>query len=237
MSANAIVACSRCHCRHRAEDFGANRLGERMKTCSACRADTRQRAAEYRARQLADPAARDAYHARARASFAKYTRNGRRCEHRKYRDTCRVCRPGTFCEHGCRQTSCVRCNLFSALTQLSRKRIHNAIGPQGRGGYQDLLGCDAKTLAAHLEAKFIPGISWDNYGSAWEMDHIVGICEPNAAGVYPTDAEKRARLHYTNIQALATSAHRVKTATAPRAKPITPPTRADIDAYIDELLE
>lgn len=37
MNADEIIACSRCHCRHRAEDFGANRLGERWKTCVACR--------------------------------------------------------------------------------------------------------------------------------------------------------------------------------------------------------
>ncbi len=37
MNAADIIACSRCHCRHHAEDFGVNRLGERWKTCVSCR--------------------------------------------------------------------------------------------------------------------------------------------------------------------------------------------------------
>ena len=37
MNADKIIACSRCHCRHHAEDFGVNRLGERWKTCVDCR--------------------------------------------------------------------------------------------------------------------------------------------------------------------------------------------------------
>lgn len=122
---------------------------------------------------------------------------------------------------------------------IALKRIHSALGPQGYGGYTHLLGCAGEELVAHLEAQFTPGISWDNYGAGWEMDHIVGICEPNAGGVYPTDAEKRARLHYTNIQPLTVADHQVKTATAPRAARApdpTPLTDADVDAILLDAL-
>ena len=117
---------------------------------------------------------------------------------------------------------------------LALKRIRYALGPQGYGGYKHLLGCDGKALSEHLEAKFTPGISWDNYGAGWEMDHVIGICESNAAGVYPTDAEKRARLHYTNIQPLTVADHLAKTIATPRAPAAL--TDADVDALLADIL-
>lgn len=131
----------------------------------------------------------------------------------------------------------MRCNRDGAIMMIALKRIHLALGPQGRGGYKHLLGCTAEELTAHLEAKFTPGISWDNYGASWEMDHVLGICEPNAAGVYPTDTEKRARLHFTNIQPLTVADHLVKTATAPRvARAPAALTDADVDAILLDVL-
>jgi len=36
----------------------------------------------------------------------------------------------------------------------------------------DLLGYTVKELINHFEAKFNKGMSWDNYGSYWQVDHI-----------------------------------------------------------------
>lgn len=37
----------------------------------------------------------------------------------------------------------------------------------------DLLGCTRADLLAHLEAQFLDGMTWDNYGrGGWEIDHI-----------------------------------------------------------------
>jgi hypothetical protein len=35
----------------------------------------------------------------------------------------------------------------------------------------DLLGYTAQELRTHLEALFVPGMSWSNYGSEWHIDH------------------------------------------------------------------
>jgi hypothetical protein len=34
------------------------------------------------------------------------------------------------------------------------------------------LGCTIPELRAHLEKRFAPGMSWENYGPAWHIDHI-----------------------------------------------------------------
>lgn len=37
---------------------------------------------------------------------------------------------------------------------------------------EELVGCSFEELKKHLESKFQPGMSWDNYGSYWCIDHI-----------------------------------------------------------------
>jgi 5-methylcytosine-specific restriction endonuclease McrA len=37
------------------------------------------------------------------------------------------------------------------------------------------LGYTFDTLKQHLESQFRPGMSWDNYGSEWHIDHIVPL--------------------------------------------------------------
>ncbi len=37
----------------------------------------------------------------------------------------------------------------------------------------NLLMCSLKQLKIHLEQQFKPGMTWNNYGSVWEIDHII----------------------------------------------------------------
>lgn len=37
----------------------------------------------------------------------------------------------------------------------------------------DLLGCSLEDLRKHLENQFVEGMTWDNYGSFWDVDHII----------------------------------------------------------------
>lgn len=36
-----------------------------------------------------------------------------------------------------------------------------------------MLGYSAEDLKAHLERGFTSGMTWENYGSAWHVDHCV----------------------------------------------------------------
>lgn len=44
-------------------------------------------------------------------------------------------------------------------------------GKAGRK-WQDLVGYTLEQLRAHLERQFVKGMTWDNYGTVWHVDHI-----------------------------------------------------------------
>lgn len=61
------------------------------------------------------------------------------------------------------------------------------------------LGCSVEQLKAHLQSRFVSGMSWDNYGRAdgqWSVDHIMPL---SSAG---TPEEMYKLCHYTNLQPL-----------------------------------
>lgn len=61
-----------------------------------------------------------------------------------------------------------------------------------------LLGCTIAELMVHLERRFRDGMTWDNYGPHWHIDHIkpcssFDLTEPN---------EQAICFHFTNLQPL-----------------------------------
>jgi hypothetical protein len=63
----------------------------------------------------------------------------------------------------------------------------------------ELLGCTVSELMRHIESRFMPGMTWENYAArGWHIDHIVPCSSFNLA-----DATQAARcFHYTNLQPL-----------------------------------
>lgn len=62
---------------------------------------------------------------------------------------------------------------------------------------QDILGCDWETLKAHLESKFLPGMTWGNRGKyGWHIDHIVPLATAR------TEEDMIRLNHYSNLQPL-----------------------------------
>ena len=37
------------------------------------------------------------------------------------------------------------------------------------------IGCTPGFLRNHLEEQFLPGMTWENHGNEWEVDHIVPL--------------------------------------------------------------
>lgn len=61
-------------------------------------------------------------------------------------------------------------------------RVHRTIRERlrtwlrsGRGRTMDALDYSFEDLVRHLELQFLPGMTWDNYGSKWHIDHIVPL--------------------------------------------------------------
>lgn len=58
------------------------------------------------------------------------------------------------------------------LTKSLRSRINHILRDKVKTGSAiNDLGCSLEELIKHIESKFQPGMSWDNYGE-WHIDHI-----------------------------------------------------------------
>ena len=83
-----------------------------------------------------------------------------------------------------------------------RRRLHRALSGKRRAGsaVRDL-GCSVGELMKWLEGKFVEGMSWDNYGPIWHVDHINPLSSFDL-----TDTEQfKLASHYTNLQPLFAS--------------------------------
>ena len=88
---------------------------------------------------------------------------------------------------------------YRLKTRLS-SRVHNTIKTNSTKSIKtlDLLGCDVIFLKLHLENKFLPTMTWDNYGKLWHIDHILPCASFNL-----TDSEEQKKcFHYSNLQPL-----------------------------------
>jgi hypothetical protein len=86
------------------------------------------------------------------------------------------------------------------VRRLLRIRLNTAAKRGYRSGsaIRDL-GCTIEELKLHLESKFQPGMTWDNYGKyGWHIDHVVPLSSFDL-----TDPEQLQKAcHYTNLQPL-----------------------------------
>lgn len=92
-----------------------------------------------------------------------------------------------------------------------RNRINMALkNNQKSGSAIKDLGCTVEQLKTYLENKFIPGMSWENYGKGpqkWQIDHIIPLFTFDL-----TDREQfLIASHYTNLQPLWYDEHLIKT--------------------------
>jgi hypothetical protein len=81
-----------------------------------------------------------------------------------------------------------------------RSRLYKVIkGNKKVGSFIEDLGCSLALLREHLEKKFQPGMSWENYGLyGWHIDHIIPLVSFDL-----TDREQFLRAcHFSNLQPL-----------------------------------
>ena len=84
------------------------------------------------------------------------------------------------------------------LLQNLRRRVRHAIrGNSKSARTRELLGISVEGCRQHIEAQFLEGMSWDNYGQ-WHVDHIVPCDSFNLK----VPEQQRLMCHYTNLQPL-----------------------------------
>ncbi len=87
---------------------------------------------------------------------------------------------------------------FDVVTRL-RIRLIKCLSRSGArtAPTMQLVGCTREELVAHIEAQFLPGMTWENR-SEWHVDHI----RPCASFDMLDPEQQRACFHYTNLQPL-----------------------------------
>jgi hypothetical protein len=75
-----------------------------------------------------------------------------------------------------------RNNPEARLAIYARTRVCNAIKRFFKKGSKSaptaiMLGCSIRELKEYLEGLFRPGMTWENYGPVWHVDHIKPCCQ------------------------------------------------------------
>lgn len=62
------------------------------------------------------------------------------------------------------------------LADALRSRLRTALhGKQKSGSAVEDLGCSIPEFRLYIENQFEEGMSWDNYGEVWELDHVIPL--------------------------------------------------------------
>lgn len=69
-----------------------------------------------------------------------------------------------------------------------------------------LVGCTPNFFKSFLEAQFKPEMNWDNYGTYWEIDHVVALKKFNLRD----EGQRRAAFRYSNCRPLRKPENRSK---------------------------
>jgi hypothetical protein len=64
--------------------------------------------------------------------------------------------------------------------------------------FRELIGCSVQYLIEHLENKFVDGMSWENYGKEWHVDHI----KPCTKFDLTDKDQQKLCYHFSNLQPL-----------------------------------
>jgi len=89
-----------------------------------------------------------------------------------------------------------------------RRRLWEVLNGLNRSNSSlDILGCTPEYWKEYLEDQFRDGMTWENYGKIWEIDHIVEIREHDCSDV----EQLKAAFNYKNTQPLLIEEHREKT--------------------------
>jgi hypothetical protein len=128
----------------------------------------------------------------------------------KQRERSAIC-GNARCGHGKRPSSCLVCRPASALGQLTLRRAQGALRATTLPlSCAQLLGCSTRVFAMHIMSLFIDGMSLSNYGTVWELDHVVPLLQ-RVNGARPLQIDVISRFRFTNVRPVFIEEHRAKT--------------------------
>lgn len=85
------------------------------------------------------------------------------------------------------------------MSTLLRNHLNRTLkGINKTSSVLDLVDMDITSFKDYIESKFLEGMSWDNWGSIWELDHIKGCCNFDLSKI----EEQEKCFHFSNYQPL-----------------------------------
>lgn len=87
-----------------------------------------------------------------------------------------------------------------------RRRLRDIVHECDSLSSRSLIGCSPKFLHEWIAGQFKRGMTWENYGTKWHIDHII----PCAAFNLADSNQARMCFHYTNLRPLFTDANMKK---------------------------
>lgn len=124
------------------------------------------------------------------------------CKHGRREQCCRDCKGTSICEHDRRKGRCKICDPLGHLAHLSRSAVERAVKSDAKMKHSmEYIGCNTQMLKKHIEQQFKPGMTWENHGKIWHIDHKIPL-KYREGDNKVTQEELISRLHYTNLQPL-----------------------------------
>jgi hypothetical protein len=99
---------------------------------------------------------------------------------------------------------------YRLIKNLRRRLNHVLKDRQKVGSAVKDLGCTKEEFIKYIESLWLPGMSWDNYGSGpetWQIDHKDALCLFDLEDM----AQFLKACHYTNLQPMWHKDHAIKT--------------------------
>lgn len=90
------------------------------------------------------------------------------------------------------------------MKKIIRTRVYNYIKkstnakPRLKNRTTEMLGCSIQEMKNHLQKRFVRGMTWENHGTHWHVDHIIPLCEFD----FSNPIQAALATHYTNLQPL-----------------------------------
>lgn len=100
-------------------------------------------------------------------------------------------------------------NFDKFITGIVASRIYGLV----KKSINTILGCTPAEFKQHIDSQLDPGMTWDNHGDVWHIDHITPLKYPIKDGDNvrkPNFFEILPRFHYTNCQPLDAKANIAK---------------------------
>ncbi len=197
-SDTAVKTCRKCSCELVVGvnwGEGVRRGGSRI--CKGCNSS---RAREYMQQNREKLVERTrAYREQNRERVAEHARAYREQNREKCKEQCRAYRKQNREKVSARCKKRYQTDTSHKLRECLRSRLRSAIKGNFRAGsaVRDL-GCTIPELKQHLESKFTPEMTWENWGTYWHIDHI----KPLAAFDLTNREELLQACHWSNLQPL-----------------------------------